>query len=122
MAERLPGHPRSTRRAIALWTSATRRSCSRAPRRVAGAQAALAAGASVIVLDDGFQNPSLAKDLSVLIVDGRRGIGNGSVFPAGPLRAPLDAQLRHAQALVVVGPPDGAAPLAAAARARNMAV
>src|SRR2546423_9710354 len=90
--------------------------------RVAGAQAALAAGASVIVMDDGFQNPSLAKDLSVLIVDGRRGIGNRSVFPAGPLRAPLDAQLRHAQALVVVGPPEGAAPLAAAARARNMAV
>ncbi len=49
---------------------------------------------SVIVMDDGFQNPSLAKDLQLAVVDGRRGIGNGSVFPAGPLRAPLDAQLR----------------------------
>jgi len=76
--------------------------------RVAGAQAARKAGADVVVMDDGFHNPSLAKQCSVLVVDGRRGIGNGRVFPAGPLRAPLDAQLARAHALVVIGAPDKA--------------
>jgi tetraacyldisaccharide 4'-kinase len=69
--------------------------------RVKGAD--IAADASVIVMDDGFHNPSLVKDFSVLVVDGRRGIGNGRVIPAGPLRAPLDAQLARAHALIVVG-------------------
>jgi tetraacyldisaccharide 4'-kinase len=77
--------------------------------RVAGAAFARSAGASVIVMDDGFQNPSLAKDLSLVLIDGRRGIGNGRVVPAGPLRAPLDLQLDRAQALIVVGASDGAA-------------
>ncbi len=90
--------------------------------RVAGAQAAAAAGANIIVMDDGFQNPSLHKDFSVLVVDGRRGIGNGRVVPAGPLRAPLMAQLARADALVVVGPSQAAADVTAAARARGMPV
>jgi tetraacyldisaccharide 4'-kinase len=70
--------------------------------RVAGA-AAVPAGTSVIVMDDGFQNPALAKDVAALVIDGRRGIGNGKVFPAGPLRAPLAAQLERCRALLVAG-------------------
>ena len=77
--------------------------------RFEGAQSARVSGAGVIVMDDGFQNPSLVKDLAILVVDGRRGIGNGRIIPAGPLRAPLDAQVAHAQAMIIVGPPAGAA-------------
>jgi len=73
--------------------------------RVAGAKLARAAGASAIVMDDGFQNPSLSKSLSIVVIDGGRGIGNGRVIPAGPLRAPLQVQMRHAHALLVVGTP-----------------
>jgi tetraacyldisaccharide 4'-kinase len=90
--------------------------------RAAGAEAALIAGADVIVMDDGFQSPRLRKDLAIVVIDGRRGIGNGKVFPAGPLRAPLEAQLHHAHALVVIGSGEGAEPIAAAARARLLPV
>src|SRR5262245_3411239 len=75
--------------------------------RLAGARAARDAGATVIVMDDGFQNPSLRKDLALIVVDGRRGIGNGCVLPAGPLRAPLKRQLARAHAVLVVGQSDG---------------
>jgi tetraacyldisaccharide 4'-kinase len=90
--------------------------------RVAGANMGREAGASVIVMDDGFQNPSLVKELSLLVVDARRGIGNGCVFPAGPLRAPLDAQLGRAQGLVVIGKGTGVAVLVDLARARGLAI
>ncbi len=73
--------------------------------RVAGAQAAEAdpRGFSVILMDDGLQNPSLHKDLTIAVVDGRRGFGNGRVIPAGPLRAPLAVQLPQAGLIVVNG-------------------
>jgi tetraacyldisaccharide 4'-kinase len=77
--------------------------------RFAGAQFAQYAGASVIVMDDGLQNPGLVKNLSIIVVDGRRGIGNGRIIPAGPLRAPLSAQLERAQALIIVGPEERSA-------------
>ncbi len=72
--------------------------------RVAGARLALDSGASHVVMDDGFQNPSLVKDAAVLVLDGAAGIGNGRVLPAGPLRAPFADQLDQADALLVVGP------------------
>jgi tetraacyldisaccharide 4'-kinase len=71
--------------------------------RVAGAKLAAEQGASAVVLDDGFQNPALHKDLALLVVDGASGIGNGRVLPAGPLRAPLSPQLKLAHRLVRVG-------------------
>jgi tetraacyldisaccharide 4'-kinase len=90
--------------------------------RVAGAAFAASAGASVIVMDDGFQNPSLVKNLSIVLVDGRRGIGNGRVVPAGPLRAPLDLQLDRVQALIVVGAADGAARVIERAERRRIPI
>ncbi|HRF07615.1 MAG TPA: tetraacyldisaccharide 4'-kinase [Xanthobacteraceae bacterium] len=71
--------------------------------RAAGAQLAEANGAGVLIMDDGFQNPSLEKNFALLVVDGAKGIGNGLPFPSGPLRAPLGAQLRRAEAVLVVG-------------------
>jgi len=86
--------------------------------RVAGAQAALAAGASVVIMDDGLQNATLVKDFTLAVVDGRRGIGNARVFPAGPLRAPLAAQLARSDALLIVGENKNAASVVAAAGKR----
>ncbi|HEX2526530.1 MAG TPA: tetraacyldisaccharide 4'-kinase [Geminicoccus sp.] len=76
------------------------------PDRVASARAAVAAGADILLLDDGFQNPSLAKTASWLVIDGPAGLGNGRVFPAGPLRERYDDALDRAQALVIIGPDD----------------
>jgi len=75
--------------------------------RINGVALARSQRASVILMDDGFQNPSIAKDASLIVIDSDRGLGNGLVFPAGPLRAPLKPQLARTDALIVVG--DGAA-------------
>ena len=87
--------------------------------RVAGAALARARGASVVVMDDGFQNPSLRKDASIIVIDGARGLGNGCVFPAGPLRAPLEPQLARTDALIVIGNGSAANDVAVEIEARD---
>jgi tetraacyldisaccharide 4'-kinase len=80
--------------------------------RVGGVALARSQGASVILMDDGFQNPAIAKDASLIVIDGGRGLGNGQVFPAGPLRAPLPPQLARTDALIIVGDGDAASAVA----------
>jgi len=90
--------------------------------RVAGAAFARAQGASLIIMDDGLQNASLTKDFTLGVIDARRGVGNRCIFPAGPLRAQLAAQLAKTDALLVVGEDNGAEDGVMLARARNLPV
>ncbi len=86
-----------------------------AMNRVDGALAAVADGAKMIVMDDGHQNPSLLKNLSLIVVDGETRdnewpFGDGAVFPAGPMREPLAVGLRRADAAVILLPADAGGP------------
>jgi tetraacyldisaccharide 4'-kinase len=90
--------------------------------RVAGAKTIEATSAEIIVMDDGFQNPSLRKDFSLVVVDAVSGIGNGLVVPAGPLREPLAEQILRADALLVVGEGGKAARIAEAFERANKPV
>jgi tetraacyldisaccharide 4'-kinase len=71
--------------------------------RADGARAAVAAGATALVMDDGLQNPTLEKTLSLLVIDGAAGFGNGRVIPAGPLREPVAAAAARCRAAVLIG-------------------
>ena len=71
--------------------------------RVAGGKAAIKDGARLIVMDDGYQNPALTKDVGIVVIDGETGFGNGQLIPAGPLREPVAKGLARADAMVIVG-------------------
>lgn len=79
---------------VPTWVGADRRAL---------AKAAVEAGAEVLITDDGFQDPALEKTLSLLVVDGAAGLGNGRIIPAGPLREPWLAAIRRADAVCIVG-------------------
>jgi tetraacyldisaccharide 4'-kinase len=85
-----------------------------ARERLDGLALAKSQGATVIVMDDGFQNPAITKDASLIVIDAHRGLGNARVFPAGPLRAPLPPQIERTDALIVVGQGSAADAVAAA--------
>jgi tetraacyldisaccharide 4'-kinase len=72
--------------------------------RAASAKAAVQAGAQILLMDDGLQNPTLVKTASILVIDGRTGFGNGRVLPAGPLREPVGLAAARCQAAVLIGP------------------
>lgn len=90
--------------------------------RAQGARLAESQDASVIIMDDGFQNPGLAKTLSLIVVDGALGLGNEHVIPAGPLRASLGFQLAQAGGLILVGEGDAAGRVRALAKRASLPV
>jgi tetraacyldisaccharide 4'-kinase len=91
-------------------------------KRADGVPLARSQGATVILMDDGFQSPAIVKDASLIVIDSERGIGNGQVFPAGPLRAPLRPQLARTDALIIVGNGNAAQSVAAEIAAQGKPV
>jgi tetraacyldisaccharide 4'-kinase len=95
--------------------------------RLLGARFAIECGAKAIVMDDGLQNPTLTKTLSLVVIDGGYGFGNGRLLPAGPLREPAGEGLKRAQAIIVIDAaadaplPQGAMVLHAKTRIENAA-
>ncbi len=89
--------------------------------RLAGARLAATLG-DVVIMDDGMQNPAVAKQATIAVVDGGAGVGNGRCLPAGPLRAPLAAQLPHASAVLIIGTGAEGEHVAEAARAAGKPV
>ncbi|WP_274629974.1 tetraacyldisaccharide 4'-kinase [Arvimicrobium flavum] len=86
--------------------------------RVSGARLLAGRGCDFLIMDDGFQSAHLHMDYALLVIDARYGLGNGRIFPAGPLRADLVDQMRFATALLVMGQGDAAdETIRAAARA-----
>lgn len=81
-----------------------------ARNRLEGARKLIAEGADLIIMDDGFQSARIAIDYALVVVDGKRGIGNGLVVPSGPVRAPLKEQMRHVTSLLAVAGGDAADP------------
>jgi tetraacyldisaccharide 4'-kinase len=78
------------------------------PNRAAGARLLIGEGCDFLIMDDGFQSARIHFDYGLLVVDARRGLGNGHIIPGGPVRAPLVNQLRHADAVIRMGKGDGA--------------
>jgi len=74
-----------------------------AKNRQLGAQVAMDSGANIIIMDDGFQNPIIYKDFSIIVIDGKVGFGNRMLIPAGPLREPIEQGINRAQVLVIIG-------------------
>ncbi len=71
--------------------------------RVEGTRAAIENGCDIIILDDGFQNGSLHKDFSIIVVDAKVGFGNEKIFPAGPLREPVKVAFKRADLIILIG-------------------
>ena len=83
-----------------------------ADSRAEGAKQADAAGADIIIMDDGFQSSEVEKDFSLVVIDGGYGLGNGKVMPAGPLREKPEKGLKRADAILVIGEPKKSLPSA----------
>lgn len=103
-----PGHHRSTAVGDEPLLLAREALTVISRRRIAGAEKLVEEGVDLIIMDDGFQSARLVVDYALIVVDSFRGIGNGAIVPAGPVRAPIAVQMRHLDAILKVGKGDAA--------------